>query len=91
MDTKDIAGAQLAVGFLAAYIDHGGTTTFWLWAQTAQPQRWKEFATAQGRAEDDQVLAVDALLALQAAVLDASRLHLDRMIAVMQARELTGQ
>ena len=90
MDNNDVIGAQLAVAFLADYITTVGATTFRRWAKSQKPERWREWAEAQRKGEDDDALVLDAVLAFQAAVLDASRAHLDRLVAVWQAREITG-
>jgi len=91
MEHKDVAGAQLAVHYLVAFIEGGGAPAFRTWCQREIPQRWRQWATSRGLAEDDDALVEDVVLALQSTVIEASRLHLDKMQAVLQAREVLGE
>jgi len=93
MELCDVEGAQLTVGWLAQLLSEPGHArgAFIYWAKSAHPDRWRAWAKMRGLSEDDEVLVLDALTGLQEAVLEGSRVHLDKMQAVLQVREVLGE
>lgn len=64
---------------------------FLSWVAARDPETWRKFAASKGLAPDDPDLILDAHLALQAAVLEATRLLLERAYAILEARQALGE
>jgi len=77
------------VGTLAESPDY--QHVFLSWVSARRPEEWAKFAAAKGRAPDDPYLVLDAHLACQAAVIEATRLLLDKAYAVLEAKQALGE
>ena len=65
--------------------------TFLSWVAARRPEEWGKFAAARGLAPDAPALVVDAHLACQAAVIEATRLLLEKAYAIVEARQALGE
>lgn len=92
MQLDDVRGAQLAMAYLEALTSSpGGRAAFLTWASGEAPDVWEQWAQSKGRSPDDPILAQDAVLAAQAAIIEGGRLLLDQLAAQVEAQQLLDQ
>ena len=86
---NEVPGAQLALEWLAQLITRNeyARAAFVVWAKSNQPERWRRWAEAKGKAEEDDGLAVDAVVAAQGYVIAGVRQELDKMAAVLEVQQ----
>ena len=86
---NEVPGAQLALEWLAQLISGNeyARAALIVWAKRTQPERWRRWAEARGKAEEDEALALDAVLAAQGHVIAGVRQELDKMAAVLEVQQ----
>jgi hypothetical protein len=88
MESNDIHGAQIGMGYLAAMTSTpGGRSVFLSWASAHDPELWRRWAASKGRSPDDPCLVQDVVMACQSACLEGGRICLDKMAAVIETRQ----
>jgi len=89
MESNDITGAQIVIRYLAALVlTPGGRAVFCDWCFKEDADLWRAFAKSQDRHPTDPILAQDAVIACQNAVIEGSRVCLDKITATLEARQI---
>ena len=89
MKLEDFDGARLALSYLENLVaTPGGRAVFSSWAFDHDARVWRKWAQIRGRSPDDPLLAQDALLALQDAVIEGTRVVIDKHGATFEATQI---